>query len=384
MPTSIGNYKVEYSTNGSTWTFLDNVQEISINLGRQRQLDTYNASTATVSLRYPTGYASPITALVSGTYIRIKSPNLQGAGSGNAAAFLGKIRDVTVDWGKIYQSGVGPADYASLSCEGFFAAFARMAGDGYSMASAAPQDQLDAAELETGLVGNYYRPSGTDPVMAATTVSGTWGDWLNSIATTINGRLWDANLIDEVDLISPFYQNPSAGSPELFSDVPNAGFYYDRIDFSSYADNFWDQVTVTPVTASPATSTASGATAPFRTLSLSTLNSTTAQATDYADYLLGLYSSPQFRITSISCLYEAQWDNQLDALSSQTPPSYMGMRIQVAFRGTTYQAIIEGVSITATTESSRYTFFVSSADQNNYLILDNTQFGQLDYNRLGY
>lgn len=384
MPLAIANYKVEYSTNGSTWTFLSNVQEISINLGRQRQLDTYNASTATVALRYPTGYASPITALVSGTYIRIKGPSSSGPGAGDAAAFLGKIRDVSVDWGKIYDSGVGPADYATVSAEGFFADFGRMGGNGYSMASAAPQVQLDAAEVETGLVANYYRPSGTDPVLAATTVSGTWGDWLNSVATTINGRLWDANLIEEVDLISPFYQNPQFGTPELFSDVPNAGFYYDRIDFSSYSDNYWNQVKITPVTASPATATATGATVPYRTLSLSTLNSTTAQATDYAGYLLGLYSSPQFRITSISCLWEAQWDDKLENLSDQYPPSYMGMRVQVAFRGTTYQAIIEGVSITATPESSRYTFYLSSADQNNYLILDNTQFGQLDNNRLGY
>jgi hypothetical protein len=56
----------------------------------------------------------------------------------------------------------------------------------------------------------------------------------------------------------------------------------------------------------------------------------------------------------------------------------------VTFRGTTYQCLIEGVSVTATPAGASYTYYVSGADLNAYLILNNTTFGTLNYNRLGY
>jgi hypothetical protein len=57
-------YEVSYSTNGSTWTALTNVQNINFNAGRISQLDQIKTGTATVEMRYPTGNASPITDLV--------------------------------------------------------------------------------------------------------------------------------------------------------------------------------------------------------------------------------------------------------------------------------------------------------------------------------
>jgi hypothetical protein len=42
------------------------------------------------------------------------------------------------------------------------------------------------------------------------------------------------------------------------------------------------------------------------------------------------------------------------------------------------------VRVTATPESSRYTFYLSGADLNNYLILNSTVFGTLNNNKLGY
>ena len=377
-------YKVKYSADGITFTALTNVQNISIKLGREKQLDAYNASNAEIEIRYPTGYASPIAALKTGTYLKIESPNwLDSVGS----CFLGRIRDVRVQYGIPYSGGVGNADFLTISCEGFFAAVSRMDGNDYSMPSNTPQSQLTTSNAVTGTTGSYYRPSGADPVMAATTVSGTWGDWYNQLLTTLNGRMWDCNVLNEIDVISPFYQNPITPADVVtFSDTPTSSQYsYDLVDFTSYADNYWTQASITPLGLSTVTVTATGATTPYRTYSLNSLNSTTGQATDFANYLVGLYGTQQFRISTISCLMEATSRNgRLDFLANQSPASYMGMRISVVFRGTTYSCIIEGVSITATPESSRYTFNLSSAEQNNYMILDSTVFGRLDYNKLGY
>ena len=376
-------YKVKYSTDGVTFTALTDVQNINVRLGRGEQLAAYNASTAEVEIRYPTGFASPIAAMKTGTYIKIESPSWVDTIGG---MFLGRIRDVDVSYGIPYSGGVGNGDILTVSCEGFFAAVARMNANSYAMASGAPQTQLTAAESENGVTSSYYRPTGTDPVMAATTLTGTWGDWYNELLTTINGRMWDANNLDEIDVISPFYQNPIApAAAETFSDTAIPGrLSYDQIDFTSYADNFYTQVALTPEGLSTVTVTQAGATTPYRTYSINTLNSSSGQATDYGNYLLGLYGTSQFRIASISCLMEGPGNSQIDALASQSPPSYMGMRITVVFRGTSFSAIIEGLTVSATPNSSRYTFSLSSAEQNNYLILGSTTFGTLDYNKLGY
>jgi hypothetical protein len=263
-----------------------------------------------------------------------------------------------------------------------------MNGNNYSMLTNTPQDQLTASNAITGTTGAYLRPSGSNPVMAGITVSGTWGDWYNQLLTTLNGRMWDSNIIDEIKVVSPFYQNPQNSAYVVtFSDNANpvTEYIYDQIDFTSFADNFWTQSAITPEGLSTVTVTATGATTPYRTYSLNSLNSTTGQATDFGNYLVSLYGTSQFRISSISCLMEASSKNaQLDLLADQAPPSYMGMRIIVVFRGSTFNCIIEGVTITATPESSRYTFTLSAAEQNNYLILDEAVFGRLDFNKLGY
>jgi len=377
-------YKVKYSADGVTFTALTNVQGINIKLGREKQLDAYNASNAEIELRYPNGYASPIADLKTGTYIKIEGPNQLDT---SASSFLGRIRDVQVRYGIPYKSSLGNADYLTISCEGFFAAVARMNGNNYALASGAPQTQLTVSNSITGVTGAYLRPQGTDPVMVGLNITGTWGDWYNQLLTTLNGRMWDTNLVNEIKVVSPFYQNPvTEGATPVFSDTPTSAQYsYDQIDFNSYADNYWTQVSVTPLGGSVVTVTQAGATTPYRTYTINTLNSSTGQATDFANYLASLYGTAQFRIASVSCLSEAtQRNGFLDSLGSQSPASYPGMRCSVTFRGTSYPAIIEGVTISATPESSRYTFTLSSAEQNNYLILDSTVYGTLDYNKLGY
>jgi hypothetical protein len=82
---------------------------------------------------------------------------------------------------------------------------------------------------------------------------------------------------------------------------------------------------------------------------------------------------------------EAQASFQLDKIGgssilAQSP----GTQVGVTFRGTTYQCIIEGVTVSATPAGAMFTYYVSGADLNAYLILDNATFGVLDANKLGY
>jgi hypothetical protein len=124
---------------------------------------------------------------------------------------------------------------------------------------------------------------------------------------------------------------------------------------------------------------------PYRAYQANTLNASTSQATDYANYLLANYGTARFAISSFTCMAEAQSSFQLDKIGTMGLLAYSpGTQVGVAFRGTTYQCIIEGVTMSATPAGASFTYYVSGADLNAYLILDNATFGRLDYNKLGY
>lgn len=371
------NYTVWYSsTFGGTLTQLTNVQEIDLFVGRQFQLDAYNASTCRITVRYPTGYASPIAALVPGSYIRLNSPNNPAGGS--SAFYYCRIRNVTVNYGIPYSGGVGNADYLYIDCEGGFAAAGRMSGQNYSMAADTITDQLTNMGTQSGL--GYGQSGVFNYQLGATTISGTWGDWINSVLVTINGRMEDGNW-DKFTIISPYVSSPIGYN---FSDTTNnsTNQVYNQVTFGALADNYYTQVTVAPSGLASQTVTTAGAVKPFRTLTMNTLSGTTGQALDQANFLLGQYGQQTFAITSVSCLAEAQNSFQLD--NNGGIYNTIGRQTSVTFRGTTYNAVIEGVSMNASPGETVYTYYLSGADLNDYLVLNNAVTGRLNFNRLGY
>ena len=223
--------------------------------------------------------------------------------------------------------------------------------------------------------------------MSAQTVSGTWGDWINQLMLSVNGRIIDSNA-HAVQYLGP--TDLRAGDIG-FSDVANnaTNQVYDQIDFGAYTDNYWTQVNVAP--SGLANQVVQTGSAPYRTLSLSTFNGNTTEALNYANYLLNNYSTPAYAITAISCLAEAQNVFKLDQVGvspvAAVPRDFacsIGVQVPITFRGTTYYGIIEGVTMTATPSTSRYTFHISGASLNAYLILNDAVFGRLDFNKLGY
>jgi len=373
MPLS---YIVQYSTDNITWTTLSNVQAININIGRQAMLDQYSASTASLTIRYPSGYASPITAMVSGTYIRIQSPNTTDP---YYSSYFGRIKDVNVTYGIPYQSSVGNADYLNVTIEGFFASASRMQGNSYAMSAGLLSAQLGNMLTETLITVLY----GFNPSMGAATISSSWGDWLNSVLVTTNGRMTDSQQVEGIILKGPFNQSTCTVN---FSDVANnsTNQVYDQTTFGSLSDNFYTQVSVDPADYAVQTVTKTAAVRPYRTYAVNTLSASASQALDQANFLLSQYQTQKFALTSVSCLAEAQTSFKLDKMGLSQLGEIIGSRVSVTFRGTVYYSVVEGIAVTATPESSRYTYYLSGADLNNYLILDDTVFGTLDYNKLGY
>lgn len=367
---ALQRYQVAYKFGGAN-NVLSNVQSIQVSIGREAQLDQIKTGTGSFVMRYPTGYASPITQLVPGTGILISN-----AISG-LKLFEGYISDVTAEYGIPYVSNVGQADYLVVSFEGAFAAAGRMQGNNYSMAAGTVTSQVVNCNIQTGLQV-AYNPS-TD-TLAATTISGTWADWLARVCQSTNARLRENN--DQIVINNPFLTTVSSIN---FSDVANdaTNQVYNQINFNSLADNFYTQVTVKTESFGSVTVTKSGATAPFRTYETNTLNASISQATDYANFLLGTYNTPQFGISSFTCSAESQAVFKLDSVGSGIN-LIQGTQVNVTFRGTTYVCVIEGVTISATPAGASYTFYVSNADLNAYLRLNDATFGTLNFNKLGY
>jgi hypothetical protein len=375
----INEYEAYYSTTvAGTYTKIPNLVEFTINVGRRNQLDQYGSATASLVFRYPTGYASPITALVTGNYIRITGTE------GAPVNFSGTISNVRVKYGIPYSGGVGNADFLYVECESWFASVGRMQGNGYAMASDTVLNQMLDMSSETGLSST----STSNQVLAATTVSTTWGDWINRTAMTINGRLVDAAQNQQLRLVSPFKLSQSFVT---FTDAETGdGFQkYNQIEFLSLADNFYTQITVDPESYSAVTVTKSGATVPYRNYKTNTFNSSTSQATDLANYLLGNYGTSTFAIASISASQRSQGSYFLLDAVGQVAGSAgifacVGFQVNVVFRGTTFACVVEGCTVSGNVNDTNYTFHLSGADLNAYLLLDNAVFGKLDNNKLGY
>ena len=374
---TVQTYQVAYSTDKTNYTVLSNVVSLDIKLGREHLVDNFVAGTGTVVMRYPTGFASPIAALVSGTYIKITNT------TSGRIQWIGVINDVEIAYDIPYVGGVGNGDYLTLHLEGALAALARSNGNSYSMASNPIDTQISNASSQSGVTIFSSFGSGVPPTLAGTTVGTSWADWINTTNASINGRVYDNNG-------ALWWNGPGQikASTINFSDTTNnaTNQVYDKITYESLSQNYFTQVTITPN--SLAAQVASSGSAPYRNLGLSTFNGSTGQALDLANYLLNTYNTALSNISSISCFANAQSSMQLDALGTDVDGanlwSSISKRVSIAFRGQTLYGVVEGVALSATPDSARYTYYVSPADLNAYLILNDAVFGRLDYNKLGY
>jgi len=364
-------YTAEYSTNGTTWTALTNVQGISGFVGRQKLVDTFEPSRMTVNLRYPNGYASPITALVPGTWLRVKRT---GA---TYELWRGKIRNVTVQYGIPYAGGVGNADYLNLECEGVLAELGRLQGNDQEITSDLVYWLLSDVTTYTGVsIGTTFTEANS-PTLATSTVSGSYAEWLNTLANSVGATIKDGSGIVGVNTKDFIGTLPVAFS-DAANDVDNQ--VYDVLEFDALSADYYTQVEIN--TNSVGTVTAETGSAPYRTLRLSTFNVSTAQADDVANYWLGIFNPPSVGITSVSCLAEAQAVMNLELEYGWW--DLPGYRTYVTFRGQTFYMTILGVSIDATPESARYTYYVADTALFPYEVLDDPIYGQFDNRKLSW
>lgn len=370
---AVGNYTIEYSTDGVTWTMFSDVQSIQARIGRQAFIDTFQPSSMTFLMRYPTGYNSPIAALVTGTRVRLKRTGIA------RNLWSGLIANVIVEWGPTYNTTTnrGEMDYVTVQCEGAFAAWGRLQGNNNTIVSTNAAFALGEAAAESGLpIGTTYSSS-TAPTIDTSTVNGSWADWVNKFAVTLSATIKDGG-----GQLGVYTKDFVGSLPVSFSDTTNnaTNQVYEAIQLSSQVENYFTEVLID--TESFGQARAAVGAGPYRTLKLSTFNGSLSQATDLANYYLALYQTPQVTISQVTCRSEAQNTWALDL--GYEWYDILGYRTNLTFRGTTYYMSILGSSFQATPSGSTFTYDLASAAFLPFFILNDPNYGILGTNRLSW
>lgn len=369
-------FTVEYSTNGTTWTALSNVQQISGSVGRQQLQDTFEPSSMKISARYPNGFSAPNSALVVDTQIRVKR-------TGSAyTMWTGRIRNVSVEWGIPYNSGTGTgvADFVNIECEGALAQWGRLQGNSLFVAASDLLTQLSTVLAGTNLTYGTTYTAATSPLLSASDVSDSLANWLNTACSTVGATIKDGA---DQNVVGVYGRDFVGNLPVSFSDVANnsTNQVYDNIVFDSVSADYFTEIELN--TYSYGDVVVTKGTAPFRTLRQTTFNASTSQATDLANYLLGIFGDNGFGISSISCNSEAQNSWALDLGYAWW--DIIGYTTFVYFRGQTFRCTVLGSDFSATPEGgSRFTYYLADVGLTPYLVLGDTSFGILGTNKLGW
>ena len=374
------SYTVKYGTTSLNVlaNTLNDVQDISIQVGRTWQIDTYSPAVCEIRSRNISAWT---TAPEVGNRISVT------VGASTRYAFAGEIRDVQIIYGTI------PAlDEAIISCEGPLAALGRSELNAVALTQTNTLSQIDA--VATAANSDFY-------VKKISTSVGFGGKSIASSATFTGNGLDRVNLCiqTEIGFIREAWQTVSGGAvypcaltiprgydqssdfyanPFVLSDNPAAttDLKYGSVSFTSAMQTYYTQVTVNPETVAAQTT----GTLP-NSLVTQSVDYTTGQALNHAQYLLSQYNSKTARAYQVQLSLSQNDDDSTRRSTFQSFLSLMssgaGQVGTLVFRGNSYIIVIEGHSIVADLSQTTLTITFSPFDNNNYLILNNAVFGTL-------
>jgi len=373
--TGTANASTSILPNALDWAFLQNVQQISGSIGRQQLQDVFEPSSMKISARYPNGFSAPNSSLVVNTQVRVKR-------TGSAyTMWTGRIRNVSVEWGIPYNSGTGTgvADFVNIECEGALAQWGRLQGNGLFVTAGTIRNQIGQVVAGTNLNYGTTYTAENEPSLSASEVTDSLSNWLNTECFSVGATIKDGGGTD----IGVYGRDWLGNLPVSFSDVTNneSNQAYDNIVFDSVSADYFTEIELNTYSYGDVVVTTG--TAPFRTLRQTTFNASASQATDLANYLLGIYGDNGFGISSISCNSEAQNSWALDLGYGWW--DIIGYTTYVYFRGQTFRCTVLGSDFSATPEGgSRFTYYLADVGLTPFLVLDDTTFGILDTNKLGW
>lgn len=372
---------------GAGFVTLPDVQNIFISRGRRRIIDPFQVETCEITSRNPDGWTStpqvgqPILAYVYGVYSPPNPTNVYWP------MFQGTISDVKIDYGLIPSM-----DVVTIYCEGLQAAFGRAQLTNESFIQQNVGDTYYDVVDRLGLPITWGSIVTSSLNSVITNFNGNALDFVNTLIYTEQGLLRSTTgststlEIGSLDFVGRDVMFSGAATPPEFNDGTVAppyvdyAFNYDRLEFRSAAEDFYNEVTVQP--AGLTNQTANTGTTPFTTYVLNTVDYTNDQAFQLANYTLNRFLDPDSAIRSISARVDTQINlNLLIILLSQQWTDVT----RIIFRGNVYNVTMQGWVISATPgDETRVTLFTAAGDTNAYLRLNDVFYGRLDYNRLGF
>lgn len=349
-------------------TELSSVQEISIQKGRTKIQDPFKSSTAVIRGRNFAGL--PNIELNTAIYIYAKR------GNNTWQIFSGKV----ADFKKIYGQ-VAEMDTWEIYCEDILATLGRAFIKSGTTWAAGTTTMNAALGVATAIGTISFLQQGTSTsLVSAQDVSNLNGfTVVNQLAATEQGYIYPY-AHDGYEFASRnYYSNLSYLGD--FTDGTLTATYstakFTDVQFGSFADSYFTSVVVEPNGLAAQTSGVAGE----RVYTMNSYDQTTAQAQNLADYVLATLNVQQAQPSVISAISEIQ-TNDVAMICAEL--AGQGRRIGIILRSQRYEVFVEGATITATPEQSRFSFNVVSSKALNFFILDSHNFGVLNQNRLGF
>ena len=339
-----------------------NVQNLTVNVGRAGVQDPFRTGTAVIAGRNLTGFLNPQIGFQVLIY------------ANGSLIYDGRVADVSINYGL-----VASMDTWEIRCEDAIADAGRSITSKYWPATTtcyyAANTFAANASINVQAVGSYPESSQSSSQFPQRQ---NVLQILQTLVQTEQGRLFGYGL----NTIGWLGRKDMATRPVVasFTDGSLTATYgvakFDSVFFASLANNYFTKVIVSPSGLADQTS-GSG----YRTFSMASYDVDTTQAANLAGYVRNTLAVSNGVPSSITCLAEEQSNN--NALQAVLFGS-QGCQIEIILRGVRYRCVVEGTTVSATPESSRFTLFLSSSEAYQFLVLNDTVYGKLDTGKLGF
>ena len=359
------------------------VESVNITRGRNRQLDQFNAGTATIAFNNQTEVLNPTnTASPYYPFVLPRCP-VQILANG-IPIYTGLVTDWNLDY------DISNKDMMYASCADNFTVLANQA-----LNALTPSSQATGARINTILDLTEINYQGARSI---DTGSSTLGAYAISQDTVCLNYLQQVNTSEQGYLfMSANGTLTFKGRSSVLNPVAGATFNTDGtgLPYQTLINQYGDEllynyiITQSPAggvqTTSNATSIALYQAQQYAVTNL--LNSTTTEVAGLGNYLLGKYQNPVLRFTGLSTQLTALSEaNQNIALTLDlTSICTVVKNFVVGTPATETQTlIVSGVSHSITPGSHIISYTFESTDGNQYLTLDDAIFGTLDNNLLSF
>jgi len=359
------------------------VESVNITRGRSRQLDQFNAGTATIAFNNKTQVLNPTNT--SSPYYPFVLPRCPVQVLANGIPiYTGLVTDWNLDY------DISNQDMMYASCADQFTVLANQA-----LNAVTPSAEASGTRINTVLSYSEINYQGARSIDTGSSTLGAYAisqdtnclNYLQQINTSEQGYLFMSAAGTLTFKGRSSVLNPVAGAT---FNTTGTGLAYQTL-INQYGDELLYNYVVTQSPAGTKQTTSNAASIALYQAQqyalLDLLNSTTAEVAGLGNYLLGKYMNPVLRFTGLS--------TQMAALSTANQNIALGLDmtsictvVKNFVTGTpsteTQTLIVSGVSHNITPGSHIISFQFESTDQNAYFTLDDSIFGILDNNLLSF